>query len=597
MVASGLDIWGSGASRAFGRWLGAFSASHLMVLFVACLVAMWVLGYWVPAFAEGRAARARNRSQGGGARAWLARLALVIIALVCAVIWAVSWLVRRVVSGLSQVTATGPGSAAPAGAGSRFGKVWPVLAAMVLVGIGLLCREAFWKLFWRVLWERKTQTTKMRSKVSGQRFKLRLRGGVTRTDAGPQLVARIPDATNVEALESAGGPTGTLVSAFGRFGVRDVWIVAEPDQPAYARITLVQRDPLPRRLPWTEELLPSSGFLTLGRGAHGLVQVELKYYPHGTVAAPTRSGKTAFFRNIAAQLYAQTYLLLGCDIKQTGLMFLEDLLGIEVAYEHDEITATLQRAYLMMTEWYRQVRITRQRPAQLRLAVLIDEWVETVDECTEVWRAESKDNTGPPPAVRYVGRLLRRGGECGIVVVRAGQRLDVKDVGGGSARAQAGWTVACGRMDRDGARMQFENWEEVMALPNIPGRGYVRVGTEEQTVQLPFLGDPARTNDPDPVEAAAAREAARVFDRLRSRRQEWVPERRPAVRVTRVDQGGPPAGPAGPAGRITTGELGPGVVCAPFERLTVLDPDIDVVWDDEDDDVDDGIDDEDRRSA
>ncbi len=206
---------------------------------------------------------------------------------------------------------------------------------------------------------------------------------------------------------------------------------------------------------------------------------------HLAASIGTGGGKSSFLRYLVAQFaYHGVTDFDVCDVKMVSLAGMEDVPGLRIFRDVEEIWEALARARAEMDERY---RILLKNPSKVfpRKVIILEEQNAFALETAIRWRG-IKEPRDPKTAPVWadIAMLLVKARQVNMNIIGVYQRMSADAAGGGTLRDQYGLKLL--------SRFSPQAWDTLVgtrpraASSAVPGRAIVVLGESIRQVQIPF---------------------------------------------------------------------------------------------------------------
>lgn len=343
----------------------------------------------------------------------------------------------------------------------------------------------------------------IRTWINHQKFQKAINhlGLKTATDVTPKVV-KVVELENKQRrvlIEAVGidvaafrDKKGALESSFNAI-VQDIRVT--PNNRQWMEI-LVSDKELSRLVHFEDhaETLKKPYTFLVGETLDGFITADLREIHHLLVAGATGGGKSVFFKQALVGLlrssdHIQLYLL---DLKR-GVEFkvFDSLKNVTVSKDEVSALAILQSVVEEMERRFRYLEqhghteIESERDKMDRIIVAVDEAsvLFTVGK-------SSKENKGQALQARELtDKIAKLGRAAGIHLILATQKVVKETI---DTRVQTNINAKmCFRVNTIASSMTVLNNKKAAELPDVKGRGIWSVGSNDLTVQVPYLDSDA----------------------------------------------------------------------------------------------------------
>ncbi|MEU6460172.1 FtsK/SpoIIIE domain-containing protein [Streptomyces sp. NPDC047065] len=227
--------------------------------------------------------------------------------------------------------------------------------------------------------------------------------------------------------------------------------------------------------------------------------------PHCLVVGPTGSGKTVFIRNLVVGARVLGVPVVLCDPKMTEYLDFQDMEGVTVLTEAENIAAAIRATHDEMMDRYDRIkRRQAQKGGFAKVLFILDEFYIFKEAVQEIWqemKAENKQLKGREhPCLSLWRRLVVLARTAGIHLVLGIQRPDAEFLTG-LARDSFRMRVSLDRSTPETAMMMWGDRKMGTDLPNVQGRAVATTDQGPQYVQVNRLLTPEDGSDFDEVDA------------------------------------------------------------------------------------------------
>lgn len=252
--------------------------------------------------------------------------------------------------------------------------------------------------------------------------------------------------------------------------IDDVWTKTSNNQIIEVSI---QTKALPENILWDDSFVDyENDALNFGLGTWGIVDIDLKLFPHTFIAGETGSGKSNILKCLIHQAIIKDYDVTLIDFKR-GVSFASFSDVTEVCYEYPSVLKVLKEAVLETTnrlDKFRDNNVDNIYDYCKVTGEFLKRKIIFIDELAELLKVRDKELSNTlTDSVETLTRLSR---SAGIHLIMGLQRPDSTIVSG-QIKNNVSLRI-CGRyVDKEPSRIMLGS-SDASTLPNIKGRFLVK---------------------------------------------------------------------------------------------------------------------------